>query len=564
MKVTSPLGAPIPNFYTKPKRSFTQFFSSILLISNLLSIILSVLFLLDLDRYYLPNVLGVLLLLTLIGNIIVAGVAGERKRYDQFYLVFTIIVMILLPILNTIASVQLSTTSSRSWISISLLIILLVLGVFMTWVKRGARAQTQTMFDHPSPVSFTRERKFNKAVIGTILLGLCLLGGCYVAYILLVGKTGGAVEMFLPGYMLFFSISTLAVVALILKIRRSFLSILLSIIGLVVAICFSVPVIATAFTIEDAEGKFNEAFEVNLDSRIPEQVSKHFLSTPFSLANYFFGTKTNAYIVKEDVLFYEGLDGIDKDIELRFDAYMPPENGADLPGNREVLIRIHGGGWTIGDKGASNNSQINKYFASQGYVVFDVQYGLSSEDKFVESAPVPENIVGDFTIDDMVRHIGLFTDYLVTHNDEFQADLDSVFVSGPSAGGQLASAVGLGLASGDYEDLLNPALQVKGIIPIYPANGLATNVGIGGAEGLVDPTLLVEEESPPALIFQGTADGVVDPSIAKAFDRAYDNNDNPGSALLMMPFAGHNGDFYFSSYYNQIFIYYMERFMYLH
>jgi hypothetical protein len=30
-----------------------------------------------------------------------------------------------------------------------------------------------------------------------------------------------------------------------------------------------------------------------------------------------------------------------------------------------------------------------------------------------------------------------------------------------------------------------------------------------------------------------------------------------------MPFGGHASDFYFTGYYNQIFLYYMERFIYL-
>ena len=31
--------------------------------------------------------------------------------------------------------------------------------------------------------------------------------------------------------------------------------------------------------------------------------------------------------------------------------------------------------------------------------------------------------------------------------------------------------------------------------------------------------------------------------------------------LLTMPYAGHGSDLYFSGYYNQVFLYYMERFM---
>jgi hypothetical protein len=55
---------------------------------------------------------------------------------------------------------------------------------------------------------------------------------------------------------------------------------------------------------------------------------------------------------------------------------MPLDRGEDLPGQNSTLIRIHGGGWVSGDKGGSNMVQMNKYFAAQGYIVFDIQYGL--------------------------------------------------------------------------------------------------------------------------------------------------------------------------------------------
>ncbi|MDL4842077.1 alpha/beta hydrolase [Aquibacillus rhizosphaerae] len=549
---------------TRPKSSVTRSISTILLFANILSIILSGFYLIGLHGYGLWNIFGVLFVLTLIGNIIVAAFPSDHKWLDYSYLLFTIIAMILLPVLNSLASFQLSNTDSRTALSVIIIFILLILGTVMAAMTR--KSQGDNPFTNRFTVHFAKERMFSKRRVMTGIWSLFLLGGVYVAYELLQGKSGGVIEMFFPGYALFFSIGTIAIVLFIIKMHsgksRSLLIHLLTLIGLGVAVCFSLPLFATLFSMEEAETRFTDALGDEWKESIPEEVKTHFLTTPFSLPNYFFGTETNGYTVQEDILFFEGEEGIDKDIQLRFDAYLPPEQ-TNLPGNRSVLIRIHGGGWTIGDKGSGNNAQINKYFASQGYVVFDVQYGLSSEEKFVEFAPVPDNIVADFTIDDMVRHIGLFTDYLVENNDQFNADLNAVFISGASAGGQLANAVGLGLASGEYEDILNPELHVKGIIPLYPANGLADEVGIDGSDALTNPAELVTGNSPPSLIFQGTADGVVDASISKTFAETYKENNNPQSVLLMMPYAGHNGDFYFSSYYNQMFIYYMERFMYL-
>jgi acetyl esterase/lipase len=179
----------------------------------------------------------------------------------------------------------------------------------------------------------------------------------------------------------------------------------------------------------------------------------------------------------------------------------------------------------------------------------------------VEFVDVDENVLGDFNIDDMVRHIGIFTKYLALHV-EYHANLDSVLISGGSAGGQLTIASGLALSSGKYSDILDSRLKIKGIIPFYPANGLSQALGIGGANELTNPSALVDANSPPCLIYQGTHDGLVDPEIASDFRDTYVKAGNTKCALLSMPFGSHGSDYYYSGYYNQVFMYYMERFMY--
>ncbi len=44
----------------------------------------------------------------------------------------------------------------------------------------------------------------------------------------------------------------------------------------------------------------------------------------------------------------------------------------------------------------------------------------------------------------------------------------------------------------------------------------------------------------------------------------YLDNANEEICVLLFPFAGHANDLYFPGYYNQVFLYYMERFMYLY
>jgi acetyl esterase/lipase len=271
-------------------------------------------------------------------------------------------------------------------------------------------------------------------------------------------------------------------------------------------------------------------------------------------------------VLKEDISFYNGSGGIDNGLKLLFDAYLPPST-RNLPGANSTIIRIHGGGWTVGDKGTGNMPLMNRYFATQGYCVFDIQYGLNNQSNilpFAESI-TPQTVKGNFSINDMVRHVGIFCQYLVTHQSEYPANLSSVFISGGSAGGHLTCITALAIASGNYTSLFGPGITIKGYVPFYPANDLANFIdgGISNKE-FYDPTLLISASSPPCLVYQGNQDGLVNPKTAQDLKDQYSNHENPSCMVIFLPFAGHGSDIDFYGYYNQFFLYYMERFLYLY
>ncbi|WP_226038480.1 alpha/beta hydrolase [Aquibacillus saliphilus] len=544
-------------------KSLSKSFQLTLLIANSMSLLLAVLYFLTDSLNQLNNLFGILLIVTLFGNLLLTLFDGDNQVLDYFYLVFATLSMISVPVLTTYVSLDVTNTSSNSIVSISFIIFLFLIGLVNSIAKLNYH---HSHHDRSIPLFSTNQNIIKDKLKTTVayLLSFNLILGIYVAYSLLARNSVASIlEVFIPEYAFFIGLYSLGLTLLIWKLRSnqkySFYNFLIGIIGASIFIVCSLPMLIVPFFLQDIEERYVTAFGLNFKE---VDQSKHFKNTPFSIPEYFFGTPSGTFSVKREILFYQGTEGVDQGIELSFDAYLPPEDEPDLPGNRSVLIRIHGGGWTIGDKGSANYPQINKYFASQGYVVFDVQYGLANKEKFINYSSVPETRIGDFSIDDMVRHIGIFTNYLEEHQQEYGANLKSVFVSGGSAGGHLANAVGLAVASGEYNYLLNSTITVKGIIPFYPANGLATNLGINGTDQLVDPTLLIEKDSPPTLIYQGTHDTTVEPAIATEFHTKYQTQDNNQAALLMMPFASHGSNFYFSSYYNQMFIYYMERFMY--
>lgn len=341
----------------------------------------------------------------------------------------------------------------------------------------------------------------------------------------------------------------------------------IGILGLVMTGIMVTPLIATLASTSDADNAFTQAFGADWQTKV-SSASAFFLPTRFVLPGYFLGAPPKNFVKIPDVSFYNGTSGKDTGIELKFDAYLPPNNGQGLPGGNSTLIRIHGGAWVIGDKGMSNIPQMNEYFAAQGYCVFDIQYGINNfTNNFFNNFKMltPNAVLGNFTTEDMLHHIGIFCKYLSDNQAKYGANLSSVFVSGGSAGGQLTCATALAITSRNYTTGIfngSNSLIIKGFIPFYPANGMGSFLGYAPPE-LIDPALLVNSTSPPCLIFQGSQDGLINPSIARAFKQAYTDAGNVACALISIPFAGHGNDYHFSGYYNQFFLYYMERFMYL-
>ncbi len=345
----------------------------------------------------------------------------------------------------------------------------------------------------------------------------------------------------------------------------------ISFLGVVVSsICF-IPLLSTpSFSINayrDFSDAYNPYFGGSWENEIETSgYSEFFLKNPFQLTGYFLGSGVPSCTIISDILYFDGSSSnysVDQNIKLYFDAYLPPNEGIGLPGENSTIIRIHGGGWVLGDKGFMNIRMMNRYLAAQGYCVFDIQYGLNNiSDIMGGFSAGPENVFGNFTLDDMMRHIGNFTHFLEAHSSEYGANLNSVFISGGSAGGQLTCAVALGLDSGNYTETFSNAYTIKGLVPYYPANNISADFASTSKLEWRDPNLLVKSDSPPSLVFQGDKDGLIEESLI--FQKTYSDLGRTDCAVLLFSFGGHGCDFYFPGYYNQVFLYYMERFLFLY
>ena len=356
-------------------------------------------------------------------------------------------------------------------------------------------------------------------------------------------------------------------VKILRRLRLPRVSVVFGLLGLLVGSILLGPMLAVPLMASDVDIRFGEAYGTDWESRIPVSALPYLKSTQLVAADYFLPRPLGDCVVLKNISFFNGSGEFDSGLQLFFDAYLPPSNSGSLPGANSVIIRIHGGGWTTGDKGIGNMPLMNRYFAAQGYCVFDIQYGLSNESRILSflQGLSPENVRGNYSINDMVGHVGLFCKYLEAHHGEYNANLDSVFISGGSAGGHLTCVAALAIAGGDYSSLFGSGITIKGFVPFYPANNAARAVdgGISNPE-FYDPTLLVSADSPPCLVYQGSQDGLVDPQGAQNLKNQYTSQGNRACMVVTLPFAGHGSDIAFYGYYNQFFLYYMERFLYLH
>ena len=515
------------------------------------------------------------------------------QRWGTAYLVISMSAMVILPAAGFAAS---SSYDPRTAMTI---LIVAVYPPFLTTLFIGAIQAGKTYSAHFDTGRFTcNESHTGKASINLagnrkILLAflLCALAsGVFLAYILL-SRYPGLLQVVISPNALFLAFFYPALAILIIKIYnrpRNFLSIATFTLGLCLMIIFILPLLMTLPAVNDAENSFKSAYGENWRDQIDPAAKNHILLNKFSLPAYFLGFSPGSYNYQKDILFFEGTAGIDKGIKLYCDVFRPPPEKTDLPGIGSTIIRIHGGAWIAGDKGIANMMQMNSYLASQGYTVFDIQYGLTDRvtlpqmmimydflDGIATSLPLqssdfttigaPDSVTGPFTLDDMIRHLGLFSHFLVQNADEYGASPDSVFISGGSAGGHLATAMALAIAGGEHSQLFNPQVNVKGYIPFYPANR-ATKIleQIGGSAEWVDVEKLVRRDSPPCLIFQGTKDGMVPKETALLFKKRYLDAGNKYCKIIYMPLAAHAADYLFTGYYNQAFLYYMERFMLMH
>jgi acetyl esterase/lipase len=187
------------------------------------------------------------------------------------------------------------------------------------------------------------------------------------------------------------------------------------------------------------------------------------------------------------------------------DLYLPPtfEEGKKYPG----VVIIHGGGWTGGKRDAAREINIGTTLASHGYVCLSIDYLL--HDPQSDKSCWPQNLYDCKTA---VR-------WLRASAQQLQLDKDHVGVIGGSAGGHLASMVGVtGPADGldppspyaDQSCAVNCVVDLYGPADLSDRNEIAVlRKTRSEAPELYKAFSVVshlDKSDPPFLIMHGTAD----------------------------------------------------------
>lgn len=200
------------------------------------------------------------------------------------------------------------------------------------------------------------------------------------------------------------------------------------------------------------------------------------------------------------------------------DLYLP----ADAKEKHPAVVIIHGGGWTGGIKDAAREINIGTILAKEGYVCMSIDYLL--HDAASDKPCWPQNLHDCKTA---VR-------WLRANAEKLKVDVQNIGVIGGSAGGHLASMVGVTQA----KDGLDPAgpygefsCAVNCVVDLYgPTDLVARGKAISALRATpqgnpelyrqFSVTTYLDKNDPPFLILHGTADKTVEVSQSETLAKA--------------------------------------------
>jgi acetyl esterase/lipase len=221
----------------------------------------------------------------------------------------------------------------------------------------------------------------------------------------------------------------------------------------------------------------------------------------------------------------------DGDPVWRLDLAVPT---VPADGPRPVIINIHGGGWSAGDKNGGRGTICR--WAQRGYIGVSVRYRLLGE------APFPA----------CIEDVKCAVRWLRAHAADYGIDPDRIGVFGHSAGAHLAAMLGACPASAGFDTGPWPEQSSR----VAAVCALATPTDLTGRElnrfhlaspeenlaaaRRCSPLTYASTEAPPFLLIHGNQDGTVPVDQAQLFAAALRSAGAANVTLLLLDALGHD------------------------
>jgi acetyl esterase len=243
--------------------------------------------------------------------------------------------------------------------------------------------------------------------------------------------------------------------------------------------------------------------------------------------------------------------------ELEADVWRPPDGvpatAPDGSGGRPAVIVVHGGGWRSGERG--DFPLWNAWFASKGYVVFDIDYRLSPPSTWRE-APAD---------------VGCAVGWVKENAARYGVDPRRVVLMGRSAGAHLALLTAYAHGSGTEPGCgarYPHDSGVAAVVAFYPPTDLTRLSARGFLPGmdrflggtpkvvperyrLLSPVSHVDSRDPPTFLVHGGDDQIVPPGHSELLADQLRSTGVP-HRLVELPWANHTFDFRWGGWGSQI------------
>ena len=230
------------------------------------------------------------------------------------------------------------------------------------------------------------------------------------------------------------------------------------------------------------------------------------------------------------------------------DLYLPDEEQLE---GAPVLLQVHGGGWTIGNKD-QQGIPLMQHMASRGWVCVAINYRLAPRDAF------PAHVI------DVKRAIA----WTREHISDYGGDPDYIAITGGSAGGHLAALAALTANDPAYQPGFEDVdTTVQAAVPHYGVYDFAGVTGLRSAELLRDaflaprilqkpwpesraefeaasPILRVTPEAPDFVVIHGVHDTLVPVAQARLFVEQLQEVSDKTDVYAELPGAQHAFDIF--------------------